>query len=76
VLKPRRVELNDWPRWAQTHLVLTDTLVGEATTNTWDFYDHTRPLVGCLQVANAGKIALIAQTRVKTDSLDVLGLGQ
>jgi transposase len=76
VLKPRRVELNDWLMWAQTHLVLTDTLVVEATTNTWDFYDHTRPLVGRLQVANAGKIALIAKTRVKTDSLDVLKLAR
>ena len=68
VLKPRRVELSAWPKWAQTHLLPTDTLVVEATTNTWDFYDHTRPLVGRLQVANAGKIALIAKTRVKTDS--------
>jgi transposase len=76
VLKPRRVELSAWPKWAQTHLVPTDTLVVEATTNTWDFYDHTRPLVGRLQVANAGKIALIAKTRVKTDTLDVLKLAR
>ena len=76
VLKPRRVELSAWPKWAQTHLRPTDTLVVEATTNTWDFCDHTRPLVSRLQVANAGKIALIAKTRVKTDTLDVLKLAR
>ena len=76
VLGARRFELKDWPAWAQTHLRLTDSLVVEATTNTWDFYDHARALVGRLQVANAGKIALIAKTRVKTDNLDVFKLAR
>jgi transposase len=76
VLGARRLELKDWPTWAQTHLLPTDSLVVEATTNTWDFYDHARPLVGRLQVANAGKIALIAKTRVKTDALDVFKLAR
>jgi hypothetical protein len=76
VLPPRRVELEDWLKWAKQNLVPTDTLVVEATTNAWDFYDQTRPLVGRLVVANAGKIALIAKTRVKTDNLDVLKLAR
>ena len=76
VLGPRRLDLADWPKWAQAHRLPTDTLVVEATTNAWDFYDHTRPLVGRLQVANAGKIALIAKTRVKTDALDVFKLAR
>jgi transposase len=76
VLGPRRMDLAAWPTWAQTHLLPTDSLVVEATTNAWDFYDHTQPLVGRLQVANAGKIALIAKTRVKTDALDVLKLAR
>jgi hypothetical protein len=76
VLPPRRLELDDWLQWAKQNLVLTDTLVVEATTNAWDFYDQTRPLVGRLLVANAGKIALIAKTRVKTDNLDVLKLAR
>ena len=76
VLPPRRLELDDWLKWARQNLVLTDTLVVEATTNAWDFYDQTRPLVGRLPVANAGKIALIAKTRVKTDNLDVLKLAR
>jgi transposase len=76
VLPPRRLDLDDWPGWAKTHLWPSDTLVVEATTNTWEFYDQTRPLVGRLLVANAGKIALIAKTRVKTDNLDVLKLAR
>lgn len=76
VLGPRRMDLAAWPTWAQAHLLPTDSLVVEATTNAWDFYDHTQPLVGRLQVANAGKIALIAKTRVKTDALDVLKLAR
>lgn len=76
VLSPKRLDLDDWQGWAKQHLLPTDTLVVEATTNTWAFYDQTRPLVGRLLVANAGKIALIAQTRVKTDQLDVLKLAR
>lgn len=76
VLPPRRLELDDWLGWAKTHLVSSDTLVVEATTNVWDFYDQTRPWVGRLLVANAGKIALIAKTRVKTDNIDVLKLAR
>jgi len=76
VLTPRRLDLDDWLGWAKAHLHPSDTLVVEATTNTWDFYDQTRPLVGRLLVANAGKIALIAKTRVKTDNLDVFKLAR
>jgi len=76
VLAPRRLDLEDWPAWARTHLTAQDTVVVEATTNAWDFSDQTRPLVGRLQVAHAGKIALIAKTRVKTDNLDVLKLAR
>jgi transposase len=76
VLPPRRVELDDWPRWAKTHLLPSDVLVVEATTNTWDFHDGVVELVGRVEVANAGKIALIAQTRVKTDKHDVMKLAK
>ncbi len=76
VLPPRRVELDDWPRWAKAHLLQSDVLVVEATTNTWDFHDGVVALVGRVEVANAGKIALIAQTRVKTDKHDVMKLAK
>ncbi len=76
VLPPRRVELDEWPAWAKSHLRKTDVLVVEATGNTWDFYDGVVDLVGRVEVANAGKIALIAQTRVKTDKHDVMKLAK
>lgn len=76
VLPPRRVELGDWPKWAKTHLRPTDVVVVEATTNAWDFYDVTSPLVQRVIVANAAKIALIARTRTKTDNKDVMVLAR
>lgn len=76
VLVPRRIELDDWPAWAKAHLRQTDVLVVEATGNTWTFHDGVVALVGRVEVANAGKIALIAQTRVKTDKHDVMKLAK
>ena len=76
VLQPRRMDLSAWATWAKANLRSTDVVIVEATTNAWDFYDQVSPLVGRVIVANAGKIALIAQTRVKTDSLDVMKLAR
>jgi transposase len=76
VLMPRRIELDDWLAWAKAHLRQTDVLVVEATGNTWTFYDEVVALVTRVEVANAGKIALIANTRVKTDKHDVMKLAK
>lgn len=76
VLLPRRIELEAWPAWAKQHLQKTDVLVVEATGNTWTFYDDVVELVARVEVANAGKIALIANTRVKTDKQDVMKLAK
>ena len=76
VLSPRRIDLDRWPQWAQAHLSKTDVLVVEATTNTWDFCDQTRPFVGQLLVAYPRQVAWIATTRVKTDPSDVLKLAR
>src|SRR6185503_1027651 len=76
VLPPRRVELEAWPAWAKAHLTKNDVIIVEATTNTWDFHDNVVELVGRVEVAHAGKIALIAQTRVKTDKHDVMKLAR
>ncbi|MBI4757904.1 MAG: transposase [Chloroflexi bacterium] len=76
VLAPRRIDLADWPAWAKAHLRQSDMLVVEATTNAWDFYDQVQPLVGRAVVANAGQIASLVKTRVKTDRVDVLKLAR
>jgi len=31
VLPPRRIDLDDWPKWAKTHLTKNDLVVVEAT---------------------------------------------
>lgn len=74
VLPPRRVELDDWPAWANGHLWKSDVLVVEATGNTWMFYDETIERVTRIEVANAGKLPWIGQAKVKTDKQDVMKL--
>lgn len=76
ILPPRRMDMAEWPDWAKKHLRPDDALVIEATTNAWDFYDGALPLVGRVVVANAGRVKLIAQARVKTDQQDVLNLAR
>jgi transposase len=76
VLPCRRVDLSEWPAWARKNLRKTDILVVEATTNAWDFYDEVAPLVGRVVVANAGKIAKLVKSKVKTDRTDVLKLAK
>ena len=76
VLPPRRVELRHWPVWAKANLRPNDSLVVEATTNTWEFYDQSVSFVERLLVADPRKVAWIAQTRVKTNPLDVMKLAR
>ncbi len=76
VLAPRRVDLEVWEAWAKQHLRKTDVLVVEATGNTWVFYDSVVDLVARVEVANAGKLPWIGQTKVKTDKQDVMKLAR
>src|SRR5437870_606362 len=74
VLQPRKVELQRWPAWAQANLHPTDAVVMEATTNAWAIYDLLVTLLGRAVVAHPAKVKLIAEARVKTDTIDVLTL--
>ena len=74
VLPPRKVELHRWRAWAQANLHPTDAVVIEATTNAWEIYDLLVTLVGRAVVAHPAKVKLIADARVKTDTVDVLTL--
>jgi transposase len=74
VLQPRKVELHRWREWAQAHLLPTDAVVIEATTNAWVIYDLLVTLVGRAVVVHPAKVKLIAEARVKTDKIDVLTL--
>jgi transposase len=74
VLRPRNVEMERFPKWAEQNLRKTDEVVLEATTNTWDIYDMIEPMAGRVVVAHPAEVKQIANSRVKTDNQDVLRL--
>lgn len=77
VLPPtRRIDLDDFPVWAQTHLRPTDAVVLEATSNAWWCYDVVAPLVGRTVVANPLQVKWIANATAKTDRHDALRLAK
>lgn len=74
VLRPRKVEMERFKKWAEENLRKTDEVVLEATTNTWDVYDMVAPLVRRVVVAHPAEVKQIANARVKTDNQDVIRL--
>lgn len=76
LLPARRVALAEFEQWVRTHLLATDAVVLEASTNAWQFYDLLEPLVASVTVAHPFLIKLIAQARVKTDGRDALHLAK
>lgn len=74
VLRPRDVEMERFKTWAESNLRKTDEVVLEATTNTWDVYDTIALLVGRVVVAHPAEVKQIANSRVKTDTQDVIRL--
>ena len=76
VLQPRKVELHRGRDWAIAHLLPTDAVVLEATTNAWTIYDQVVGLVARVVVVHPAKVRLLAAARVKTDKVDVLTLAK
>lgn len=76
VLPPCRVEHLDLETWLGKHLLSTDRVVIESTTNAWHVYDLLEPLVAEVLVANPIKVKQIACARVKTDKRDTLILAR
>ena len=72
VLPPRKIPNDRLPRWAADHLLPSDRVVIEATTNAWHVYDLLAPLVAEVKVANPIRVKQIAQARTKTDKRDAL----
>jgi transposase len=62
--------------WLPKHLLPTDRVVIESTTNAWHVYDLLEPLVAEVLVANPIKVKQIACARVKTDKKDTLILAR
>jgi transposase len=76
IFKPLKISLDKWPVWAQNHLLPSDVVAVESTTNSWDFYDGVISLVARVEIANAGKLPWITNTRVKTDKHDSIKLAK
>ena len=76
ILLARKINVDAYPKWAKANLKPGDAVVIEATTNTWNLYDATAPLVGKVVVAHPFEVKQIANARVKTDKLDVYRLAR
>jgi transposase len=76
ILTPRRVEMDELNTWVHKHLLPSDEIVLEATTNAWTTYDLIVSLVKHCVVANPLQVRWIAEARVKTDAADVLRLAK
>jgi len=76
VLSACRVEHMELEDWLKKHLLPTDRVVIESTTNAWHVYDLLEPLVAEVQVANPIKVKQIACARVKTDKKDTFILAR
>lgn len=62
--------------FATAHLLPTDSLAVEATSNTWAFVRLVRPHVAKIVVSNPLKTKAIAEANIKTDKVDALVLAQ
>ena len=76
ILPPCRVEHMNLEEWLGKHLLASDRVVIESTTNAWHVYDLLEPLVAEVLVANPIKVKQIACARVKTDNKDTLILAR
>jgi transposase len=62
--------------FAANHLLPTDSLAVEVTSNTWAFVRLVKPYVAKIVVSNPVKTKAIAEANIKTDKVDALVLAQ
>jgi transposase len=62
--------------FASVHLLSTDNLAVEVTSNTWAFVRLVKPYVSNIVVSNPMKTKAIAEANIKTDKVDALVLAQ
>jgi transposase len=63
-------------RFASEHLLATDQVAVEVTSNTWAFVRLIRPRVAKVVVSNPVKTKAIAEANIKTDKVDAFVLAQ
>lgn len=76
ILTPRRVDTKQLGNWAAVHLMSTDHVVMEATTNVWALHDLVAPHVEAVTVVHPFHVKVIAMSLVKTDKRDTLALAK
>jgi transposase len=76
VMEMCRVEHAELEEWLGKHLMPSDRVVIESTTNAWHVYDVLEALAAEVLVANPIKVKQIACARVKTDKKDTLILAR
>lgn len=75
-LSPRRIGTKQLASWASTHLLPTDQLIMEATTNVWVLHDLLRPHVASVTAVHPFHVKIITASFVKTDKRDALALAK
>ena len=76
VIAPQKVAIQHFPIWSQRHLLATDQVALEATSNAWEIHDQLQPFVASVSVANTFQLKLISSSAAKTDKQDALVLAK
>ena len=76
MIVPQKVAIQHFPIWSQSHLLATDQVALEATSNAWEIHDQLQPFVASVSVANTLQLKLISSSAAKTDKQDALVLAK
>ena len=76
VLGPHKISNDQLESWIAKHLLPTDAVVMEMTTNTYLFYDTLVPHVGSVIAVHPPNVLLVTGVKVKTDKKAALTLAQ
>ena len=76
ILGPHKISNEHLEDWIAKHLLPTDAVVMEMTTNTYQFYDTLVPHVGSVIAVHPPHVLLVTGVKVKTDKKAALTLAQ
>jgi len=76
VFGPHKIPNEQLENWIAKHLLLTDAVVMEMSTNTYLFYDTLLPHVGSVISVHPPNVRLVTGVKVKTDKKAALTLAQ
>ena len=76
VFGPHKIPNVQLENWIAKHLLSTDAVVMEMTTNTYLFYDTLLPHVGSVIAVHPPNVRLVTGVKVKTDKKAALTLAQ